>query len=52
MFEIPTSLEMLRHAKSYGLIKEVMMWARKHREENLNASLSECISHGYYEWIK
>lgn len=52
MYEISTSLELLRDARRYGLIPEVMQWARKYRKQNPTASLSDCIWHGYCEWLK
>lgn len=52
MYEISTSLEMLRDANRWGVMREVLQWAREHREQNPTASLSDCIWSGYCEWVK
>ena len=46
------ALELMQDARRYGVTKHVLQTARKYREQNATASLSDCIWEGYCEWVK
>lgn len=52
MYEFQIALELMRDARRYGVTKHVLQTARKYREQNATASLSDCIWEGYCEWVK
>tara|TARA_R110000796_G_scaffold245495_1_gene369748 strand:- start:451 stop:627 length:177 start_codon:yes stop_codon:yes gene_type:complete len=46
------AINIARIAAMYGLVSEVMEWARRWKDEYPDAPTSDCVFYGYKEWVK
>lgn len=43
---------MLQEANEFGLLTEVVVTSISYAQENPDASIEDCLSYGFNEWVK